>query len=107
MALMDIDKSKAEEIISERPKDGFKKIDEFFELELIKSNKKLENLDKTQFTVESKFFKLITNAYYNDMKFALTSGIQLDDEYRARVIARRFGGEVEREADPEDESSDE
>lgn len=106
MALLDIDKSKAEELLAERPEEGFEKVDDFFNIAPIQSDNKLKNLDKSQFTVESKFFKLVTNAFYNDMKFALTSVIQLDKAGQARVIARRFGGEIEREADPEDEPTD-
>ncbi|NVK23662.1 MAG: type II secretion system minor pseudopilin GspK [Gammaproteobacteria bacterium] len=105
-AVLDIDNSTAENIISQRPKDGFKDIKEFWDLNEVKSLKNLAQIDKTQFTVKSKFFKLVTNAYYNDMRFDLTSVMQLNEQNEIQVIARRFGGKVERKADPETEQSD-
>jgi len=102
-AILDVDTDAASEILAERPQDGFKDIQEFYDLEKVKSLKNFEDIDKSQFTVKSKFFKLITNAYYNDMKFDLTSVLQLNGYNRIQVIARRFGGKVEREADPETE----
>lgn len=105
-AVLDTDKSTAESIISARPNDGFKDIADFWELKEVKGIKNIANIDRSQFTVKSKFFKLITNAYYNEMRFDLTSVLQLDEQNEVHVIARRFGGKVEREADPETEQSD-
>lgn len=104
-AILDIDSSAASDIFSERPEEGFKTIDEFWGLPQLESVKNVSQNDN-YFTVNSKFFKLTTNAYYNDMKFALTSIIQLNDTQKTKVIARRFGGEIEREATTEDEQSD-
>ena len=105
MAVLNIDQSKVDEIFSERTEEGFETIDEFWNLNATKGLNNRAQVEK-YFTVNSKFFKLITNAYYNDLKFALTSVIQLNDQSQAMVIARRFGGEIEREANPEDEQPD-
>ena len=105
MALLNVEQNKVDDIFSERPEEGFDSMDEFWELGVMSGIANREALEK-YFTVKSKFFRLITNAYYNDIKFALTSVIQLNDQSKALVIARRFGGEIEREANPEDEQSD-
>lgn len=103
MAMLNIDEATAQEIIAERPDKGFTDINDFWALAPVKSINNIASVDRSLFTVSSRFFKLITNATYNDVKFALTSLIQLDDQYQAWVIGRRFGGEVERKANPEDE----
>ncbi|QTH62871.1 type II secretion system minor pseudopilin GspK [Psychrosphaera ytuae] len=105
MAMLDIDESTAQSILSERPEEGFEDMEAFWQLQSVASINNIASVDKSYFTVSSKFFKLITNASYNDVKFALTSLIQMDDSYKGTVIGRRFGGEIEREADPEDEQS--
>ena len=103
MAMLDADRSKIDEILAERPEDGFESVDEFFALTQISSLPNIADLDKSQFTVNSSFFKLVTNAYYNEIKFELTSVFQLDEKYNANVIARRFGGKIERKANTETE----
>lgn len=105
-AMLDVDKSKAESIIAARPEDGFEKIEDFWALKDVSGLKNVSDLDKTQFTVNSKFFKLVTNAHYNDVRFDLTSVLQLDEHNNVNVIARRFGGTIERKADTETEQSD-
>jgi len=105
MAVLDWEKSKVEELFSERPEEGFEKLDEFINLNQLEKHKDKAKLNN-YFTLNSKFFKLITNAQFNDMKFALTSIIQMDDKSQPLVIARRFGGKIEREANPEDEQPD-
>ena len=102
MAILDIDDKLASDILAERPDDGYEAIADLWATAPMKKVKSVTEADK-YFTVESKFFKLITNAYYNDMKFALTSVIQLDDNNKTQVVGRRFGGNVERETDTEDE----
>jgi general secretion pathway protein K len=103
MAVLDIDKATAQDLISERPEEGYDDIDDFWNSAKAKALKNITPDTKSYFTVSSKFFKLITNASYNDANFALTSLIQLDTKYQASIIGRRFGGEVERKANPEDE----
>ena len=105
MALLNLDQAKVDEIWSERPEDGFEDTQTFWNLKAVKDLPDKAMVEK-YFTVNSKFFKLITNAYYNDIKFALTSVIQLNDKNQALVIGRRFGGQIEREANPEDEQPD-
>lgn len=105
MAILNLPQDKVDEILDQRPNDGFKDIQDLWALAQMKNIKDVTAANN-YFTVESKFFKLVTNAYYNEMKFALTSVIQLDDTYQTYVIGRRFGGKVEREANPEDEQPD-
>ena len=105
-AMLNVDKSKAESIIAARPEEGFEKIEDFWALKEVSGLKNAGSLDKSQFTVNSKFFKLITNAQYNDLRFDLTSVLQLDEHNGVHVIARRFGGTIERKADTETEQSD-
>lgn len=101
-AILDLTEGQVESILDARPDDGFQDIQELWALPEMKQVKGFTAANN-YFTVKSKFFKLVTNAYYNEMKFALTSVIQLDDKYETYVIGRRFGGKVEREANPEDE----
>lgn len=103
MAMLDIERDKVDAILAERPDDGFDNIDDFFALTQVSSLSNIAKIDKSQFTVKSSFFKLVTNAYLNDIKFELTSMFQLDDKYNVDVIARRFGGKIEREANTETE----
>ena len=105
-AILDVDVDKAKEILSQRPEKGFEKASDFLEIKELKELKNLSQIDTSQLTVNSKFFKLVTNAYYNDMRFDLTSVMQLNEQNEIQVIARRFGGKVERKADPETEQSD-
>lgn len=105
-AMLNIDVSKAESIVSARPEKGFEKIEDFWALKEVSALKNVAQLDKSQFTVNSKFFKLITNAQYNDVRFDLTSVLQLDEQNLVHILARRFGGRIERKADPEAEQSD-
>ena len=105
-AMLDVDKSKAETIVAARPEDGFEKIEDFWALKEVSGLKNVSELNRTQFTVNSNFFKLVTNAYYNDVRFDLTSVLQLDEQNNVHVIARRFGGTIERKADTETEQSD-
>ena len=105
-AMLDVDVAKAESIISSRPEDGFEKIEDFWDSKDVAALKNVADLDKSQFTVNSKFFKLITNAYYNEVRFDLTSVLQLDEQNAVHVLARRFGGTIERKADPETEQSE-
>jgi general secretion pathway protein K len=103
MAMLDVDRTKVDEILLERPEDGFDSVDEFFALTQVSSLSNIATLDKSQFTVSSSFFRLVTNAYFNEIKFELTSVFQLDEKYNANVIARRFGGKIERKANTETE----
>lgn len=103
MAMLDVDRAKVDEIMAARPDDGFKDVADFFALKELSSLPNIAQLDKSQFTVNSNFFKLITNAYFNDNKFDLTSVFQLDNNYNINVITRRFGGRIERKANPETE----
>jgi general secretion pathway protein K len=103
MAMLDIERDKVDEILSERPEDGFEDIDAFFALSQVSSLANLASIDKSQFTVNSDVFRLVTNAYFNDIEFNLTSVFQLDNKYNVNVITRRFGGKVEREANTETE----
>lgn len=105
-AMLNVDVAKAESIVSARPEKGFEKIADFWALKEVSALKNVATLDKSQFTVNSKFFKLITNAQYNDVRFDLTSVLQLDEQNLVHVLARRFGGKIERKADPETEQSD-
>jgi len=101
MAIFNLTENEVSDILADRPEEGFEKISDFWNTASAKKVKTVSEADN-YFTVESKFFKLITNAYYNDMKFALTSVIQLNDKNHTLVIGRRFGGNVEREADTAD-----
>lgn len=101
MAMLDIDRAKVDDILAQRPADGFNNINAFFSLSEVSSLPNIADIEKSQFTVNSHFFRLVTNAYFNDIKFDLTSVFQLDDKYNASVISRRFGGKVEREANTE------
>ena len=104
-AMLDIDNDKAGEIVAARPEEGFENVSDFWALKEVSGLKNIAKIDKKQFTVKSKFFRLVTNAHFNDVRFDLTSVLQLDGNHAVYVVARRFGGRIERKADPETEQS--
>lgn len=103
MALLDLSKSEAESILTQRPEEGYDEIGEFWQLDEVKAAIKKAQFNKSQFTLASKFFKLVSIAYYNDVKFNLTTTFQVTGDNEVKVVARRFGGRIEREANTETE----
>lgn len=104
-ALLAVDKDTAEAILNARPEEGFDDIEAFWQMNEMQFAEQNNTIDRSMFTVKSKFFKLISNALYNDVAFPLTSIMQLRNDNKIQIIARRFGGTIERKADTETEQS--
>lgn len=91
-ALLDISASDAQQLLSARPSDGFDDIQEFYDLpEFTKLN--IEDDRKNQFVVDSEYFKLVTQASFNESYFALISLMKIEDDTKVRVISRTIGRE--------------
>jgi general secretion pathway protein K len=89
-ALLEISRTDAEQIIAAREEKGFASIDDFYNLpELTKLKIKAEN--KTQFVVDSEFFKLTTTAQFNGSYFTLNSVMKITDNNKVDVISRTIG----------------
>jgi general secretion pathway protein K len=80
----------AQTIISNRPPEGFKDIDDFKRLPAVSAlNLQPEQLD--WFAVDTKYFKLNTTAKYNNAQFRLTTLFNVQDG-AVTVVRREFGG---------------
>lgn len=80
----------AQAIISNRPPEGFNKIEDFNGLAAITAlNLEPDRLE--WFAIETKYFKLTTTTTYNDAQFRLTTLFNVEDG-SVRVIRREFGG---------------
>ncbi len=89
-ALLEIPRDVAEQGLAARPEDGFRSVDDFFNLPGIKK----QNLDankKQQFVVDSEYFTLKTTASFNNSYFNLNSVIKVLENNQTNVISRTIG----------------
>ncbi len=90
MALLNIPRDVAEQVLSAREGEGFATRDEFFKLrELTKY--KISEEQKEQFVVDSKYFKLKTTASFNNSYFSLNSILKVAENNQINVISRTIG----------------
>lgn len=89
-ALLDIPQNIAEDILSGRGEEGYKKIDEVFTLpQLVKY--KLTGEQKKQLVTNSDYFLLKTKATFNDSFFFLTSMMKIAKNNQIHIISRTIG----------------
>lgn len=91
-AVLDVDKSVAEEIISNRGDEGYEKIEDVFispQLNKLSKNKK-EQL-KEQLGIDSQYFKLKTKTTFNNSYFFLSSIMKIEDNNQINIISRTIG----------------
>ena len=81
----------AKQIIENRPDDGFRDINDFWQQSEIKAIGKISQNLKQQFVVTSEYFQLQTKTEYNQSFFNLSSVIALDKQGKFNVIARKIG----------------
>ncbi|WDE05629.1 type II secretion system minor pseudopilin GspK [Thalassomonas viridans] len=89
-ALLDIPLSDVQQALSNRDEEGFKSVDDFFNLPEI-SKAKLDDDKKKQFVVDSEYFKLKMTTKFNNSYFALNSIMKVDNNNQVQVISRTIG----------------
>jgi len=82
----------AQEIIADRPEQGFGTVDELFALPAL-AGMTVEDDVKNMLTVKSDSFQLTATAAYLESGFILTSVLKINDNNQVSVLARRFGGQ--------------
>jgi len=93
-AFLDIPLSDVEQALAEREDDGFKKIDDFFNLQAIKKHaQKITAEQKKQFVVKSQYFKLKSTASFNNSYFALNTLMKVENNNNISVVSRTIGRE--------------
>ena len=93
-ALLDISLSDATQLLSVRSLDGYEEIEEFFELpEYTQLTISDADARKEQLVVDSEYFKLKTQASFNESYFSLISLLVVEDNNQVRVISRTIGRE--------------
>ena len=92
VAMLGISQNEATQALTARGEEGFKSVDEFFNLsELNKA--KIPPEKKQQFAVTSEYFKLKTTASFNNSYFALNTIMKVDNKNNISVISRIIGRE--------------
>ncbi len=82
----------AEQALSGRKGDGFKDINEFFNLPEIKAHG-ISPAQQKQFVVDSQYFKLKTSASFNNSYFSLSTLMKVEDNNSISVVSRTIGRE--------------
>jgi general secretion pathway protein K len=89
-AMLSMSRADAEQVLSARSNEGFKNVDEFFNLpEIIKL--KITEDQKQQFVVDSEYFKLKATANFNNSYFQLNSTLHVANNNKISVISRTIG----------------
>ncbi|WP_371375878.1 type II secretion system minor pseudopilin GspK [Thalassotalea aquiviva] len=87
-----IDKSQAQDILSERGDSGFEKIEDFYSLTQVKEIKDF-NQFRQQFVVDSEYFKLKTTTSFNNSFFSMSSVMKINTDQSISVINRSIGAD--------------
>jgi general secretion pathway protein K len=90
-AMLDISDSDAQNIISQRPDNGWDQVSEFINEATQNGAKTIKGKD-ARFTVNSNYFEVQTQASFFEANFAMKSIIHITDTQKVSVLARRFGG---------------
>ena len=93
-ALLDIPLSDATQLLNARDPEGYEEIDTFFALPEFTSLT-LTDVDerKKQLVIDSEYFKLKTQASFNESYFSLISIMKIEENNEVRVISRTIGRE--------------
>lgn len=89
-----LDSGAAGEVLAERPEDGFKAIEEFWQTSGFSGVSNIDSSVKSQFAVKTEYFQLVAKATYDKSEFYLTSTLKVDSESRVSVVQRKFGGQL-------------
>jgi general secretion pathway protein K len=90
MAVLDIPKAVAEELISSREDEGYEKIDDLFSLPVL-TKYKLTQDQKDQLVVDSEYFTVKTKTSFNNSYFFLSSIMKIENNNQVSVISRTIG----------------
>jgi general secretion pathway protein K len=92
VAMLGISQNEATQVLSARGEEGFKSVNEFFNLSKL-SKAKITPEKKEQFAVTSEYFKLKTTANFNNSYFAMNTIMKVDNKNNISVISRIIGRE--------------
>lgn len=91
-ALLDISLEEASTLLQARDAQGYEDLDTFFQLpEFAKLN--IEDVRKNQFVIDSEYFKLKTQASFNESYLSLISILKVENNNQVRVLKRTIGRE--------------
>ena len=88
--LLSISRNEAEELLAARDSEGFKNVEEFFNLPEVKKLK-ISDEQKQQFVVDSEYFKLKTSTNFNNSYFHMNSILQVANNQQINIISRTIG----------------
>jgi general secretion pathway protein K len=89
-ALLDTSLEDAQNVLSARDSSGYENIDDFYKLpELSKMN--LQKWQKSQFVIDSQYFKLKGTARFNNSYFSMSSIMKVNEKQQIQVISRTIG----------------
>jgi len=89
-ALLDSSLEDAQNVLSARDSSGYENVEDFYNLpELSKIN--IEKWQKTQFVIDSEYFKLKGSARFNNSYFSMSSIMKVNETQQIQVISRTIG----------------
>jgi len=88
--LLSISRNEAEELLAARDAEGFKDVEEFFNLPEV-NKLKISDEQKQQFVVDSEYFKLKASTNFNNSYFHMSSILQVASNQQINVISRTIG----------------
>lgn len=86
----DVEPLDATNILSQRPAEGFSRIDDVWALDVL-AGKDIAEDRRALFGVKSRFFVLNARVIYGETDKAMTSLFEVQDNNRVRLISRQFG----------------
>lgn len=89
-ALLGVDESKAQAILSARDEDGYEDINDFLNTPEMASLP-LTSEQKQQFVVDSDYFKLVANTRFGESYFSLNTTFEVVSKNNVAVISRTIG----------------
>lgn len=90
LLLEKIDLNSAQQIIKDRPQDGFESMAEFWKLPAF-NGLTISIMQKKAFSIENRYFQVISEVNYKDSKFTLQSLIRVNTNKEVHVISRTYG----------------
>lgn len=89
-ALLNITEADAQNLISNRPEEGYDDIQAFFNEPLL-NTLQLDTRMQAWFTISTEYFTLRTETQYNQNRFLLSSILQVNGNNELTVVHRKFG----------------
>ncbi|UTP73108.1 type II secretion system minor pseudopilin GspK [Alteromonas sp. LMIT006] len=89
-ALLNITEADAQNLISNRPEDGYDDIQAFFNEPLL-NTLQLDPMMQAWFTISTEYFTLRTETQYDQSRFFLSSLLRVSNDNELTVVHRKFG----------------